>query len=97
MLQELLENGTLEILKQIILLSIEGVFKFLFHFLTGMQHEVIFGDQPWGLNLEEKILPQFLKENNYVTRAVGKWHLGHFKALYLPEARGSVMFSILII
>lgn len=55
-----------------------------------MQHEVIFGDQPWGLGLSEKILPQYLKEKGYVTRAVGKWHLGHFKHQYLPEARGSV-------
>ena len=55
-----------------------------------MQHEVIFGDQPWGLSLQEKILPQYLKENCYVTRAVGKWHLGNFEKEYTPEYRGCV-------
>ncbi|GFR27245.1 arylsulfatase B [Trichonephila clavata] len=54
----------------------------------GFQHEVIVANSPWGLPLEEKILPQYMKSLNYVTRGVGKWHLGFFKEDYLPMKRG---------
>ena len=37
-----------------------------------MQHSVIMGGEPFGLGLEEKLLPQFLKELGYATHAVGK-------------------------
>ena len=40
-----------------------------------MQHSVIMGGEPFGLGLEEKLLPQFLKELGYVTHAVGKVHI----------------------
>ena len=39
-----------------------------------MQHGVIMAGQPFGLGLEEKLLPQYLKEIGYNTRAVGKVH-----------------------
>jgi len=55
---------------------------------SGMQHEVIFANEPWGLPLKEKLLPQYLKELGYVNRMVGKWHLGHFSANYTPIYRG---------
>ncbi|XP_035225857.1 arylsulfatase B-like isoform X2 [Stegodyphus dumicola] len=54
----------------------------------GFQHEVIIANTPWGLPLDEKILPQYLKSLNYETHAVGKWHLGFFKEEYLPMKRG---------
>jgi len=38
----------------------------------GMQHGVIMGGQPFGVSLEEKLLPQYLKEMGYATHAVGK-------------------------
>ncbi|KAL9955582.1 hypothetical protein ACROYT_G036923 [Oculina patagonica] len=55
---------------------------------TGMQHGTIMAGQPYGLGLEEKLLPEYLKELGYATHAVGKWHLGFFKYDYTPTRRG---------
>jgi len=47
--------------------------------------------RPWaqyGLPLEERTLPQALKEAGYFTAICGKWHLGHFQPAYLPTNRG---------
>lgn len=54
----------------------------------GLQANVI---RPWaqhGLPLDEQTLPAILKTNGYKTAIVGKWHLGHAKAEYLPLQRG---------
>ena len=54
----------------------------------GLQVDVI---RPWdvyGLNLEEKVLPQFFKQAGYATAIVGKWHLGLSKQAFLPQNRG---------
>ena len=37
-----------------------------------MQHSVIMAGQPFGVSLDEKLLPQYLKEMGYATHAVGK-------------------------
>ncbi len=54
----------------------------------GLQAGVV---RPWalyGVPLEERFLPQALKEAGYETAICGKWHLGHFAPEYLPMARG---------
>jgi arylsulfatase A-like enzyme len=54
----------------------------------GLQVGVI---RPWadyGLPLEERMLPQALREAGYTTAMAGKWHLGSFDKAYWPTARG---------
>ncbi|MDG3003836.1 arylsulfatase B [Paludisphaera mucosa] len=64
-------------------------------FMTGrypMRHGLQVGVvRPWaqyGLPLDERTLPQALKEAGYETAIAGKWHLGHFRPEYLPTRRG---------
>lgn len=57
-------------------------------FNIGMQRFVIPSEQPYGLGLEEKLLPEYLKEAGYSTNIIGKWHLGFYKKEYTPTFRG---------
>ncbi|GFR70811.1 arylsulfatase [Elysia marginata] len=55
---------------------------------TGMEHNVIVGSMPYGLPLNETVLPQYLNQLGYQSHIVGKWHLGMFKWEYTPLYRG---------
>ncbi|KAG5680269.1 hypothetical protein PVAND_009788 [Polypedilum vanderplanki] len=54
----------------------------------GMQNYVIVSDEPYGLPLDVKLMPEFFKDAGYVTHLIGKWHLGFFKEEYTPFHRG---------
>lgn len=54
----------------------------------GVQYHVI---RPWleyGVPLSEHFLPQTFQAAGYQTGMAGKWHLGHHRRAYLPNARG---------
>ena len=49
---------------------------------------MIIANQPYGLGLEEKTLPNYLNELDYTSHMVGKWHLGFYHQNYTPTYRG---------
>ncbi|XP_055855436.1 arylsulfatase B-like [Episyrphus balteatus] len=55
---------------------------------TGTQHSVIINDQPWGLPLGERTMPEIFRDAGYSTNLIGKWHLGFSKKAYTPTLRG---------
>lgn len=54
----------------------------------GLQTLVIFPSHTYGLPMDERTLPQALKDAGYNTLMVGKWHLGHADKKYWPQNRG---------
>jgi len=45
-------------------------------------------NNPTGLPLGERLLPQYFRDAGYQTFMTGKWHLGHRDRDYLPNSRG---------
>jgi arylsulfatase A-like enzyme len=54
----------------------------------GLQTLVIFPSHTYGLPMDERTLPQALKDAGYRTAMVGKWHLGHADKKFWPNNRG---------
>ena len=54
----------------------------------GLQTLVIPSKGTYGLALDERTLPEALKDAGYRTAMVGKWHLGHADRKYWPRQRG---------
>ena len=54
----------------------------------GLQTGVIWPWADWGVPLDERMLPQALKEAGYRTAICGKWHLGMQSRSLLPMQRG---------
>lgn len=53
-----------------------------------MNQHVIVSSEPWGLPLNEKVLPEYFKDAGYRTALIGKWHLGFYQKAYTPTMRG---------
>ena len=47
--------------------------------MYGDKKRVLFPNSPHGLPMEEQTIATYLKEANYTTACVGKWHLGHLE------------------
>jgi arylsulfatase A-like enzyme len=54
----------------------------------GLQTHVIRPFADYGLPLEERTLPEALREAGYTTAISGKWHLGLHERAFLPTQRG---------
>jgi len=54
----------------------------------GLQTGVIPSGGLYGLDTDEYLMPQALKDVGYSTALVGKWHLGHADPAYWPMQRG---------
>ncbi|XP_055355337.1 arylsulfatase J-like isoform X1 [Paramacrobiotus metropolitanus] len=57
-------------------------------FTIGMQGHPIKPGEPWGLPLQHKLLPEYMRQLGYSTHMIGKWHLGDHQTAYLPHKRG---------
>jgi arylsulfatase A-like enzyme len=57
-------------------------------FRYGLQTAVIPGTAGYGLDTNEWLMPQCLKDAGYNTAIIGKWHLGHADMKYWPKQRG---------
>ncbi|CAL1674865.1 unnamed protein product [Lasius platythorax] len=54
----------------------------------GMQGEGIQGGEPRGIPLNVRILPEYLRSLGYMTKLIGKWHVGYYTPQHTPLHRG---------
>jgi arylsulfatase len=54
---------------------------------------VLMPDSPQGLNASERTIPKVLKEQNYRTGCIGKWHLGN-KPEFMPNNHFDEFYGI---
>ena len=54
---------------------------------SNLHNAVLFPFSNSGLSAEEFTLAEMLKESNYTTSCIGKWHLGH-KEEFMPNNQG---------
>ncbi|XP_055337653.1 arylsulfatase B-like [Paramacrobiotus metropolitanus] len=54
----------------------------------GMQNGVLTPGTAQSLPLNEKLLPEYLRDAGYSTHMYGKWHLGYAENRMLPTSRG---------
>ncbi|XP_067949759.1 arylsulfatase B-like [Watersipora subatra] len=59
---------------------------------NGLQLLVILQEAQSCLPVEHKTLYEYMKDEGYVTKQVGKWHLGYCDTTCLPESRGVDQF-----
>jgi len=57
----------------------------------GLEKDVLFPQSVIGLNPKEETIAEILKERNYTTACIGKWHLGH-QEKFLPHKQGFDVF-----
>ncbi len=55
--------------------------------MSSSKRAVLFPDSAGGLPSEEVTIAEVLKQKNYATAAIGKWHLGHLPQ-HLPRTQG---------
>lgn len=55
--------------------------------MTSSKRGVLFPDSNGGLPTDEVTIAEVLKQKNYATAMIGKWHLGHLPQ-FLPQAQG---------
>jgi arylsulfatase A-like enzyme len=55
--------------------------------MTSAKRAVLFPNSPGGLPQQEVTIAEVLKQKNYATAAIGKWHLGHLPQ-HLPNTQG---------
>jgi len=55
--------------------------------MMSSKRRVLFPNSSGGLPVEEITIAEILKDQNYATACVGKWHLGHLPP-YLPTKHG---------
>lgn len=55
--------------------------------MTSKKRAVLFPDSKYGLEQKEITIAEVLKQKDYATAAIGKWHLGHLPE-FLPTRQG---------